>query len=71
MSLGFVSGERSAQAGSLCDVKAWQRGWWHSIIDDPLWTTSWLADIAKKSMNVQATLWTADNPRVHGALSPR
>jgi geranylgeranyl reductase family protein len=71
MSLGFVSGELGAQAGSLCDVKAWQRGWWRSIVEDPLWTASWLADIANKSTSVQATLWTADNPRVHGALSPR
>jgi hypothetical protein len=71
MSLGIVSGELSAQAGSLCGVKAWQRGWWHSIVEDPLWTAPRLADIAKKSTNVQTTLRTADNPRVQGALSLR
>lgn len=67
-SVGFLGGRLSAQAGLLGDVAAWQRGWWRSMLDDPLWTASWLTDIVKKSAKIQATLWMADNPRVQGVL---
>jgi hypothetical protein len=64
--LGFLNGRRDTQARLIGDFGAWQRGLWRSLIDDPLWTASWLADVAKKATRVQATLWASDNPRVRG-----
>ncbi|MBV9532052.1 MAG: hypothetical protein JO283_13525 [Bradyrhizobium sp.] len=64
--LSFLSGRFDRPARLIGDFGAWQRGWWTSLIDDPLWTASWLADVAKKATSVQATLWASDNPRVRG-----
>jgi geranylgeranyl reductase family protein len=66
MFLGFLNGRFDRPARLSGDFGAWQRGWWRSLIDDPLWTASWLADVAKKATRVQATLWASDNPRVRG-----
>ena len=66
MFLGFLHGRFDKPARLIGDFGAWQRGWWRSLIDDPLWTASWLADVTKKSANIQATLWTSGNPRVRG-----
>jgi hypothetical protein len=66
MFLGFLNGRFDRPTRLIGDFGAWQRGLWRSLIDDPLWTASWLADVAKKATKVQATLWASDNPRVRG-----
>jgi len=66
--LDFLSGRFDRSGGLVGDAGAWQRGWWRSLIDDPLWHFSWLADVSKKSACLQPTLWTSDNPRVQGLL---
>ena len=68
MFLGFLNGHIDRPARLIGDLRAWQRGWWRSMVDDPLWTASWLADVAKKWTSVQATLWKSDNPRARGML---
>jgi hypothetical protein len=54
--------------GWIADLGAWRRGWWRSLVDDPHWHVSWMADVAKKSARLQRTLWTSGNPRVRGLL---
>jgi len=66
--LGSLSGRVKKSTELSGDVGAWQRGWWRSLIEDPLWHWRWLADVAKKSARLQATLWTSGNPRVRGLL---
>src|SRR4029077_2579048 len=66
MFLGFLSGRFNKPTRLIGDFGAWQRGLWRSRIEDPVWTASWLADVAKKAARVQATLWASDNPRVKG-----
>lgn len=68
MFLGFLNGRADRPARLIGDLRAWQRGWWRSMMEDPLWTASWLADVAKKWASVQATLWSSGNPRAQGAL---
>lgn len=68
MFLEFLSGRVNRPSGLIGDLGAWQRGWWRSLIDDPLWHASWLADVAKKSARLQVTLWTSGNPRVKDLL---
>ena len=68
MVLDLLSGRVDRQAGLMGDVGAWQRGWWRSVVDDPVWHASWMADLAGKWARLQTTLWTAGNPRVRGPL---
>jgi geranylgeranyl reductase family protein len=66
--LDLLSGRVDTRGGWIGDLAAWQRGWWHSLIDDPRWHLSWMAEVAKKSARLQQTLWTSGNPRVRGLL---
>ncbi|MGH7025357.1 MAG: NAD(P)/FAD-dependent oxidoreductase [Caulobacteraceae bacterium] len=57
-----------AAAGLAGDLAAWERGWRHSLADDPAWHFSWLADVAGKAIRVQPTLWSGQSPRTVGPL---
>jgi hypothetical protein len=59
-------GGRVRSDGLIGDLGAWQRGWWRSLMDDPVWHSSWTVDVARKWGRLQSTLWTAANPRVRG-----
>ena len=65
----FLSGKTDRPAEWIGDLGAWHRGWSRSLREDPLWHASWLADVARKSARLQATLWTSSNPRVSGPNS--
>jgi menaquinone-9 beta-reductase len=69
MFLDLLGGGVSKSTGLIADFAAWQRGWWKSLIDDPIWHGRWMADVVKKSARLQATLWISDNPRGRG-LAP-
>ena len=47
---------------------AWARGWRRSLTQDPGWTMSWLADLARASRAVQETVCIARSPRVEGDI---
>jgi geranylgeranyl reductase family protein len=66
--LSLFTGMSDAPFQLLDELGAWQRGWWRSVAQDPLWTVSWMADVVNKSTNVPVTLWAAVNPRVQGTL---
>ncbi len=48
MLLDAMSGTHGRPDGLAGDFGAWQRGWWRSLADDPLWHASWMGDVAKK-----------------------
>jgi menaquinone-9 beta-reductase len=64
--MDFLSGRFDRRGGLIGDIGAWQRGWWRSLIDDPLWHASWCAEVAQKSACVQPTLLASGNPRIQG-----
>ena len=68
MFFDFLGGGVDRSTGLRADFAAWRRGWWRSLIDDPLWHGRWMADVTKKSARLQATLWTSDNPRGRGVI---
>jgi geranylgeranyl reductase family protein len=68
MFLSILDGRIDRPARLVDDLRAWQHGWWRSMTDDPLWTASWLADVAKKLASAQATFLRRDNPRAQGRL---
>lgn len=67
----FLSGRPPRPADWISDLAAWQRGWWRSLVDDPLWHAAWTADVVRKSLALQASLWTPGNPRLRGAIDAR
>ena len=58
-----------AGAGLSGDLAAWERGWRQSLTADPAWHFSWMADVVKKAVLLQPTLWARDAPRVPGPLA--
>ena len=63
VALALLRGRPVPTGGLVDDVSAWRRGMTRSMLSDPRWHFSWLADLAKKSARFK---WTPRNPRVQG-----
>jgi geranylgeranyl reductase family protein len=64
----LINGRQLRESDLAGDFVAWQRGWFNSFKEDPSWTVSWLADVAKAMAHMQPTLRTTQNPRLRGPL---
>jgi hypothetical protein len=65
--VGDLMSGRGLGTGALAgDIAVMERAWEASIAADPAWHFSWLADVARKLVKLQATFWTEGNPRVRG-----
>ncbi len=65
MWLDLVSG-RSAPAGWLLDLDAWQRGLRRSLFEDPRWHVAWTRDVVRKAGALTSASLRPGNPRVRG-----
>jgi geranylgeranyl reductase family protein len=67
LSIGeLISGRGGFPSGVAGDLAAWERGWRSSLRADPAWHMAWLAEVAKKTVRLQTTLWTSSSPRLRG-----
>jgi geranylgeranyl reductase family protein len=67
---GLVNGSGPGAGALAGDLATWEQGWRASLAHDPAWHFAWLADVARKAVRLQTTLWTSDNPRVQGPPFP-
>lgn len=64
---GMFTGNTGPAADVIDDLLGWQYSLWRSVTSDPLWHTSWTADISKKWLKVMSTIpVSGKDPRSEG-----
>lgn len=70
MLLKLLSGKIDWPGGTMNDIGGLSRGWWQSLIADPLWHSAWTADVLQKWARLLETFMLSDDPRLQGPLGP-